>query len=800
MGSDRWEFKYLEAPARNREKRFFSTMTPLGKVNLPQPKDLVEKQRINIIVMAGKTRQRQRLLAIALFLVLYSNAIYVILLANPISLHGDGRKATSEPAISLETAISLESLQGGLKKLLESPSGKNSESHNDASVSVKVDNLSAEQALGLWEHILQAKDMFLPETPSKADKAVKQPKKKKKKGKYLRYNICNGLSNQLLIHAAYIARGKQESQIVKIPDYFITNGVQTSSKNIIPNANNSIPFGYAFDRAYFKEKLKEIGIEATFVQFNFSNPQINCTGVGMVQHADPIVVQQVLEAFRPSGRLQNVIGQVQDGFHQRGISNGVCVHHRDGQDWHDHCKSWGKIPDGVYRGNCLGVPNRTFVQSLEDRGLDDSKWVYYCGDHAVPFELRKSGYNVISRKDTISFNDMNIIQSLVPDQEVRDLWALVDFFACKTLPHFIGNSVSTFSAIQIALHDGSSAYWYNSQSIPLSQAWHVYQVPIVYTYTETSAKAGQHFLRASIASVRRKMPHNKIHVLYHGSQDTKFRTWLNIQNVTIHNHLPKWRKKIEQMRKNGDPTLSHLFLHPGNYLGTWQRIDIPLFLDYEYCLLLDSDTIINNPITLADFGHNMTHGIAMSSEMHLNSTQPSNAGVTLMNIPLLRRTHEKFLKFILDHVDTADFGHSSPSDQGAYLVFYHNQTSFLKRSFNMKPYWPVTRAEFNKSLVVHFHGPKPHEYLQFIMGKQCGEALGNLCFLATKRPALCHALREFAIASREVKGLSSYCHTSFSNSTQQSICENFLESLATEKIECVPKKRVTLDDLERVSR
>ena len=742
--------------------------------------------------MARKTRQRQRLLAIGLLLALYINSIYVILLANPISLHRDGRKATTQSLISLEAAISLESLQGGLKNLLESPTDANSESLSDASVSVKVENLSAEQALGLWEYIQQAREMFLVKKPSKS-------KKKKKKGKYLRYNVCNGLSNQLLIHAAYIARGKQESQIVQIPDYFIVNGVQTTTKNVIPTANNSVPFGYAFDRVYFKKRLQEIGVNATFVSFDFTKPQISCHGVGMVEHADPLVVRQVLEAFRPSGRLENVIGQVRSRFQQQGISNGVCVHHRDGQDWHDHCKRWESIPDGVYRGNCLGVPNRSFVQSLEDRGLDRSKWVYYCGDHVVPSDFRRSGYSIISHQGILSSNDINAMHALMPGQEIRDLWALVDFFACKSLPHFIGNSVSTFSAIQIALKDGASAYWYNSQGIPISQPWRIYQIPIVYTYTELSATAGQHFLKASIASVRRKMPLNKIHVLYHGNEDIAFRTWLKSQNVSIHDHFPMWQSQIEQMRKNGDPALSHLFLHPGNYLGTWQRIDIPLFLDYEYCLLLDSDTIIVNPITLEDFGHNMTHGIAMSSEMHLDSEQPSNAGVTLMNIPLLRRTHEKFLNFILDHVDTADFGHSSPSDQGAYLVFYQNQTNFLKRAFNMKPYWPVTRAEFNKSLVVHFHGPKPHEYLQFIMGKQCGEALGNLCLQATKRPALCHSLREFAVASREVDGLSSYCHTSFSNTTQQSICEDFLESLATGKIECVPKKRVTLDDLEHVS-
>lgn len=780
-----------------------------------------------------RAKRMRRLFAIAGVLLLYSNSLYVILIANPLaessssSIHAaQQRQAT---VYSLETAIPFESLQRGIKSLVTYSENNNNipASLKNASVSVKLENLSAEQAIGLWEHIKQATDLFRSATANHDnndnnnnyddDAILLSPpgggnggvassvvtRTTKRKGKYLRYNICNGLSNQLLIHAAYIARAKQEDQIVQIPDYFIMNGVQTSDANVIPNANNSVPFGYAFDRALFRTKLEEMGVDATFVTFNFSKPepeQIKCAGVGMVQHADPLVVKQVLEAFKPSRRLQNVISRVQRNFRQQqrgGINDGVCVHHRDGQDWHDHCHRWSKIPDGVYRGNCLGVPNRTFVESLEDRGLDKSKWVYYCGDHGVPPELREAGYKVISRSNILGEQTMTNLYKLPPGTETRDLWALVDFFACRNTPLFIGNSVSTFSAIQIALKDGKGAYWYNSQSIPLSHAWRVYQIPIVYTYTEMSAKAGQHFLKASIASVQRQMPHNKIHVLYHGTKDESFRKWLTDHGVKIHNHFPKWRKKIEEMRRNGDPRTSHLFLHPGNYLGTWQRIDIPLFLDTEYVLLLDSDTIINNPFTLADFGLNMTYGIAMSSEMHMESTVPSNAGVTLMNVPLLRKTHDSFLKFILDHADTADFGHSSPSDQGAYLVFYRNETSFLQRSFNMKPYWPATRMEFKKSFVVHFHGPKPHEYLQFIMGKSCNKALGDLCLLATKRPILCHALREFAVASSEVGGLSNYCHTSFSNDTRQSICENFLDDLVSETVECLPMRRVTLDDLER---
>jgi hypothetical protein len=147
----------------------------------------------------------------------------------------------------------------------------------------------------------------------------------------------------------------------------------------------------------------------------------------------------------------------------RGIDQGICLHHRDGQDWYNHCSRWSSINDGIYRGNCLGVPGRTFVESLEDRGLKAGKWVYYCGDHDIPRDLSdpKSSYEVVSRKDLMGPADVEAVLSIKRGAtSLRDLWALIDFYICSSLPHFIGNSVSTFSAIQIALRKMENTFWY----------------------------------------------------------------------------------------------------------------------------------------------------------------------------------------------------------------------------------------------------------------------------------------------------------------------------------------------------
>ena len=88
----------------------------------------------------------------------------------------------------------------------------------------------------------------------------------------------------------------------------------------------------------------------------------------------------------------------------------------------------------------------------------------------------------------------------------------------------------------------------------------------------------------------------------------------------------------------------------------------------------------------------------------------------LLHVERMRRTHAEFVRFIFSEEVVAagmDHGVYGPADQGAYNRFYAGYFDVhLKASWNWKPYWghvDSTGRPANVSLV-HFHGPKPHEY------------------------------------------------------------------------------------------
>eukprot|EP01063_Lacrimia_lanifica_P027341 TRINITY_DN3824_c0_g2_i3.p1 TRINITY_DN3824_c0_g2~~TRINITY_DN3824_c0_g2_i3.p1 ORF type:complete len:725 (+),score=204.49 TRINITY_DN3824_c0_g2_i3:71-2245(+) len=661
-------------------------------------------------------------------------------------------------------------------------------------------------------------------TTDRASAATDTPRSRKEvKRKVLsegmhKYQVCNGLGNQLIAHVGNIAHAIHHGMNVQILDAYITNGVQSSRGedgvllDVTAQWSRFVKLSNIFDTDHLIDVISSYGIEVVLVQYSAElHGDIPCQWmIGEVGTDMTELYGNILRAFRPSPLVKKLVAAVQRDIQ----SDSVCVHHRNAQDWKDHCKAWENIPDGVWRHNCDLDEDHTISDAVYNRLVPQpedkqrNSVVFYVGDGVPPSELETYGYTVMTRRGILANSDiwgdgtadkrpdhglelelddlrpMLTQENVACPSDVRDVCAVVDFFTCASMSRFVGNSVSTWSALQIA-HRQGSATWYNSRSIPLAGMFDVYPISIVYTYTEASAKVGQLLLKASILSVKRYNPASPIHVLYMGDEDIQFRRWLREQGIVVHNQNPEWLDDIKTMFKNGNAERSHLFMHLGNYIGTWQRVDIPLHINAEYVLLLDCDTVVTSAFGYKDFGQEMTASIAFSAEMTEEWEEPWNAGVALLNVPHLRETYDEFLAFIKTHrknepyeVKTSAGIIEAPSDQGAYLTFYESTKKFLSRTFNVKPYYKKTALEDGK--VVHFHGAKPHDYMGHWIGVDCNPAVKFICEKTDDFPILCRSLKTFAISMLTAgpELLVDYCTASFKDMENSKICVRYMRRLS----------------------
>mmetsp|Transcript_5008 Transcript_5008/g.7595 ORF Transcript_5008/g.7595 Transcript_5008/m.7595 type:complete len:782 (+) Transcript_5008:124-2469(+) len=628
------------------------------------------------------------------------------------------------------------------------------------------------------------------------------------------YNVCNGLSNQFLSHAGHISQAIVSGEDILIPDVFITNGIQNSTEDVLPTRENSVPLQKIIDMNALLEMVSSHGITAQILPYDdvvsgkVDDEFMSCSWLEDLKASDHQIAQQVLHVFKPSPRLNTIIEEsLSNLFHHTKstgatLSDGICLHHRDGLDWHEHCKRWEGINDGRWRKNCLNDRRLPLHKLVKNRIPEKSNksWIYYVGDSEPSKEMvkkfKEEGIDLFHReKDNLLHpQDIGKIVDLshVTLETHRDLYTAVDFFTCSEIESFIGNSVSTFSANQIAKRNGMKSSWYNSRSIPLAQVFHVFHIPFVYTYTEESKPMSKALLKASILSVRGTFgPHVDINILYHGKKDRDFLKWLKHNDVIIHKHEPTWLDDIERMRQHGNLKLSHLFADKGSYIGTWQRLDIPLFIDAEYCLFLDSDTVLHDKFGLHDFGLDITPGLAVSSEGDEYKKKPWNLGVVLFNVPKLRETYARFLQFVHSHADNPVFKRRNISDQGAYLEFYKPSLRFLHQTFNVKPYWQE-EMYFKKAKVTHFHGLKPQDILKVWMGypkKALPEAVWFLIPKVTNKSTednVCQAMYDFSqYITKDEENLHEYCNTIFKKDgeKQTKACLQFFTDLAAVKEE-----------------
>ncbi|CAK0831631.1 unnamed protein product, partial [Prorocentrum cordatum] len=268
-------------------------------------------------------------------------------------------------------------------------------------------------------------------------------------------------------------------------------------------------------------------------------------------------------------------------------------------------------------------------------------------------------------------------------------------------------------------------------------------------------------------------------------------------------HRPFWRDRVERLRLEGlrgSSFMRHLYADSGDYFGAWQRIDVPLHVSAEYCLVLDHDTLFSRPVRFWDFSARFTPKLAFSTDLEERSRSPLNAGVTWMNIPFMRESLPAFHSFIFNHT-RAEFQNLT-SHSGAYLEFYGREVKFLPQRFAMKPYFRNTRDWKDKSLI-HFNGLRPHDLLHYWFTGSCEPEKCYLIFRFDWHRYLnqCACIQLWgAAATREGASIvDNYCRNAVPNQSlsclgaferlrgveheaNSSICDEFIRKVSTHNV------------------
>uniref|UniRef100_A0A6U2CS89 Hexosyltransferase n=1 Tax=Chlamydomonas euryale TaxID=1486919 RepID=A0A6U2CS89_9CHLO len=322
----------------------------------------------------------------------------------------------------------------------------------------------------------------------------------------------------------------------------------------------------------------------------------------------------------------------------------------------------------------------------------------------------------------------------------REFQAAVSYALGIDSQRFIGNSVSTFSALMIMerrMLDKWAAY-YNGGNIPLTGFLQgMVKLPWVFTHNNQSWEY-DYMVKAAVLSAN-KIGTLQPHCIFKGSNESDIAVWLVNNGVGLIDHTPYWTSKFQEKyrlshaQKNLDA--SHLFADVSSMLGTFARLDIPVIKElyqYTYILYTDTDVFFQLPFTLDTFGLPLPPSLAMAYERP--EAFPYNAGVLLMNLPVMRKDHQDIIDTMLFSSQNNGFhyGRFGPGDQGVLNMFYEEDLKqhVLPEAFNAKIYKPLVKHVY----IVHFQGPKPDDILDYLENghcrfkDMCAEAVGyNAC-------------------------------------------------------------------------
>lgn len=432
-------------------------------------------------------------------------------------------------------------------------------------------------------------------------------------------------------------------------------------------------------------------------------------------------IRSMLLAFRPSKNVMKHMATYTRRIGGAGPFN--YLHLSIDKTWKKQCLSWDAFSssDGAERTNCF---NNTLSidKVLDSRSFEKDLPLFTVANwHAADPKLAKAV------RKAASDAGYNVVKSPSIKNLPREVEAMIEYELALKAERFLGNSVSTFSALAILQRrwEGQWAGYYNGGDVPLVMMMPIFDTPWVFTFNSWSPEY-EEMAKVAVTSAR-KQKHIAAYCLFAGDETAPIAAWFKKHNVTVIHQDPDWQDEFsEALSKSPNP----LFPTTDAALSTWQRIDIPNipWLDqFTYVLYTDVDVYFRRTFSFHELPMPLPVTVGLGPQMTNNF--PYSVGVMVLNLPALRDTYDQFLESIKAAKDRKfNFGPAGQGDQGAYNHFYERDVKewHMPAKFNAKPYHAHAPRRLEDVVLVHFHGPKPYDYLRVSEPGSC-DKYKDLC-------------------------------------------------------------------------
>eukprot|EP00798_Chlamydomonas_sp_ICE-L_P004103 gene4103-14204_t len=493
----------------------------------------------------------------------------------------------------------------------------------------------------------------------------------------LQFEVCNGMSNQRLSVLYGIIIATELGRVPVIPG-FLLSGVQWTAANTL--SNDSVPMEELYDVPLFEQSLDSVGIEV--MHPSKVPPASSVTRVDISKARDPI---ELLSTYR--GQKHVSIGcplfKVPAYFFN-GANSRVM---------------WAAL-DGLRPNKMMSKPVNTIVNKMKSLSPNkrynyvhlriEQDWILHC----KRWEQIQDGHIRNNCDDNTQVIDEVLVNLKVDNADpiyIASFWEQVD------------------PQMEKVVLDGLEAKGYTVLSsrnftVQLSKDRELADQGML---SQASLQTERDYLIQ--AAVNSAMRHHTIKpfCIWTGNTSAPIFQWLADKGVTFIFHSPSWGSALWSKAQSKDLSLVSAFVRMDLLL-------IPELEQYIYVLYTEPDVYFPKKVTITSFSLPLPEYFGLA----FDPDSPGNVdgGVMLVDLPAARRTYPKLKDFVLSSPDAPYFS-GGAGMVSAYVEFYWESvpSDVLNGAFAAKPF----REHDDQAFVVHWQGPKPHEYYSYLQEGVC---------------------------------------------------------------------------------